>query len=129
MAIKGYWLVLPFAGLELLALGAAFHLTACRLRTREVILIDGDKLRVEQGRMRRTTRGLLGRPERSNEFPRGWVRVDLERRHEWYPSRLTISASGRRVVVGSFLPEKERKQLAQELRRMLAWRRFAGQPA
>jgi len=113
-ASMGLWLVLPFAGLELLALGGCLYHTACRLRVRELILISERTVRVERGR---------SCPWGVSEFPRGWARVTHCRgTHDWYPSRLTIGTAGRNVEVGAFLNESERQLLAAELTRLLVWR-------
>ena len=44
-ALQGFWPVLPFAGLELLALGAAFYLCLARSQWREIVSIDADVVR------------------------------------------------------------------------------------
>lgn len=107
----GLPLVLPFSGVELFALGAAFYLTARRGDVREVITISADGLVVETGR---------GGPETRAEFQRHWARVVLEPpRHGWYPSRLLIRSHGRAIEVGRFLNEQERRGLALELRAAL----------
>jgi len=38
----------------------------------------------------------------------------------WYPRRLWIGASGRRVEIGDFLVDEEKKELAAKLQRWLA---------
>jgi uncharacterized membrane protein len=103
-ALQGFWPVLPFAGLELLALGAAFYLCLARSQWREIVSIDADVVRVEKGR-------------RHAESPIAW-----------YPSRLMIAYQGRQVEIGRFLCEDERAALAGALRRGIrerldaAWR-------
>lgn len=110
--MQGYWPVLPFAGLELAALGWAFWLTRRRARIREYVLLDEARVVVEKhGR---------GDPERV-EFPRGWARVRLERaerRH--HPSRLLIGASGRHCEIGRFLSEDDRRSLGDRLAVLLS---------
>ncbi len=119
-ALHGFWPVLPFAGLELLALGAAFYLCLLRSQWRELVTIGADVIRVEKGRRQAEERW---------ECPSVWARVLLERSPiAWYPSRLMIAYQGRRVEIGSFLNEDERAALADALRRSIrerldeAWR-------
>ena len=100
-ALKGFWPVLPFAGLELLVLGAAFYLCHLRSQWCEVISINADHVRVEKGRRHAEERW---------ECPSFWARVQLEKSPiAWYPSRL--------VEIGRFLSEEERAALAVELQR------------
>ena len=103
----GLTLVLPFSGIEILALGAAFYLTAWRGGVQEVIIISKETIVIERGRQY---------PESRETFPRAWVRVVIERSwNSWYPSRLLIRSHGRAVEVGTFLNEEERCRLAEEL--------------
>lgn len=107
----GFWPVLPFAGIELLAVGCALYVVARRCRRREVISIDADRVHIERGH---------DRPESNWNLARYWARVVVERpRKRWYASRLLIRAQGCAVEVGSFLTEHERHRLATELSRNL----------
>ena len=111
-ALMGAWMVLPFAGLELLALGTGLYLTACRSMDVEVVSIHEDVIEVCKGRW-----GL----ESIVRIQRCWARVSLERSsHDWYPKRLLIWSHGKGVEIGCFLSEIERKNLARELRQAVA---------
>lgn len=117
---QGYWPVLPFAGLELLALGAAIYVVAHGGRRRQMITITADRIRVEKGRLR-SGRSSGGGPESCQEFPRAWARVELAKpRKGWYPSRLTVGASGKAIPVGEFLTDEEREELKARLEQLLA---------
>lgn len=107
----GFWLVLPFAGLEMLALGCGLYVVSQRCHQCEVISITADSIRIEKGRSRLEQQWLL---------ERFWARVVLEHcpRH-WYPSRLLIRSQGRAVEIGKFLNEDERLSLARALHRSL----------
>ena len=114
LAIAGYFwihgltLVLPFSGLELLALGAALYITAWRGGAREVITITDDSVYVETGR---------AGPVRRHDFQRYWTKVVLQRPWvAWHPSRLLLCSHGREIEVGRFLNEEERRGLAVILR-------------
>lgn len=109
-ALRGAWLVLPFAGAEMLLLVCALYL-ACRWsRHAEVIRVDGDSLTVQRGH---------ARPEEEHRFQRGWARVVLVRDPTgWYPSRLLLRSHGRSVEIGARLVEEERLELAEELARL-----------
>lgn len=107
-ALAGLPLVLPFAGLEVLVLGAGLYLSAVRGTTREVVSIGDGEISYQAGRHG---------PVCSDSFRRPWVHVVLERSGDgWYPSRLLLRSHGRQVEVGRFLDEQERLDLAQRLR-------------
>ena len=106
--VQGLTLVLPFSGLELLALGAALYITAWRGGAREVITITDDSVCVETGR---------AGPEQRRDFQRYWTKVVLQRPWvAWYPSKLLLCSHGREIEVGRFLNEEERRGLAQILK-------------
>lgn len=110
--LLGFWPVLPFAGLELAALGAALWLTQRRNRYREVLHFDDDRLRIEIG--------LLGDARRAQlDLPRGWTRVRVEPRYGHEASRLLLSCSGQHLSIGACLTDAERGQLAQRIAELL----------
>jgi uncharacterized membrane protein len=104
---QGAVLVLPFAWIELAAVGIAFMVYARHAADREHILLTGGRLVVE------TESG--GRLERA-EFNRDWVRVEpaVDDR-----SLIELSGQGRRVIVGRYMRPELRPVLARELRRAL----------
>ena len=107
----GFWLVLPFAGLELLALAAGLYLVARHNQQCQIIDLERDSIRIRSGRYRK---------ERHWVLPRIWARVVLERcPKRWYPSRLLICSHSQSVEIGRFLNEEERQRLASELSRSL----------
>jgi uncharacterized membrane protein len=110
-ALHGFWTVLPFAGLEILVLGAAFYLCLTRSQIREVVSVNASVVTVEKGRKI---------PEERWECPRAWARISLEPpQFAWYPSRLAIAFQGRQVELGAFLNEEERRALAAELQQVI----------
>lgn len=120
LAARGFWLVLPFAGIELAALFACIYVVSHAARRCEVVSIGDTTVRVEKGRERGRC-GYGGGPEETFEFMRAWVRVELSRKTgDWYPRRLWIGASGRRVELGEFLVDGEKAELAAELKRLLS---------
>jgi uncharacterized membrane protein len=108
---KGLWLVIPFAGFEILVLGAALYACACKAAEREVIDIGPDRVVVERGRYE---------PSKRFEFVRAWARVRLDASaSKSHPGRLLIGAHGNMIEIGSCLVEEERKGLANSLSREL----------
>lgn len=110
-AAAGAWLVLPFAGIELLALGGALYVVALRADSREVIAIRGDTVEVQRGRYA---------PAERWSFQRCWVQVILRvPRRSGYPCRLVLRGNGHELEVGRCLDDAERRLLANELRRRI----------
>ena len=111
-AAAGLWPVLPFAGAEWLALATALYLVQRRGHRMEVVSVRDGRVEVEKG-------SGASRAARWN-FPRGWVRVRLQRpRVRGHPSRLVLAMHGEEVALGDFLAEDERRQAAELLRRTL----------
>jgi len=105
--LQGAVLILPFAGLELAAVGIAFLVYARHAADGEHILLAGRRLVVE------LENG--GRLERA-EFDRDWVRVEPSAGDR---SLIEVSGQGRRVSVGRYLRPEQRPALARELRQAL----------
>lgn len=102
--LQGARMVMPFAWLELLAVGAAFLLYARHARDGEKIVLQGGQLVVEletAGRMQRA------------EFNRQWVRVEPK---SGDGSLIEVSGQGRSVRVGRHLRPELRPALAREIR-------------
>jgi uncharacterized membrane protein len=50
----------------------------------------------------------------------GWVQVKLEKpQYRGHPTKLAIKSHGKRIEIGRFLVESERKTLAEKLQKML----------
>ena len=105
--LQGALLILPFAWLELAAVGIAFLAYARHASDHEHILLQGRRLVVE--------RENAGRLDRA-EFDREWVRVEPVASDR---SLIEVSGQGRRVSVGRFVRPELRPVLAQEIRRAL----------
>ena len=120
LAIAGlFWshgavLVMPFAGLEMLAVGAALL-----LYTRHAA--DSELIRLRPGRL--TVRRISGPHVEQVDFAPAWVRIEPETNDR---SLIELSGQGRRISVGRFVRPELRRQLADELR--WALRRWQGRP-
>ena len=104
---QGALLVLPFAALELAAVGAAFLTYARHATDGETIWLEGRQLVVELE---------SGGHRQRAEFDRDWVRVKPSVSDR---SLVELSARGRRVNVGRYLRPELRPVLAQEIRMAL----------
>ena len=109
--VAGLWLVLPFAGAELLAVAAAFYLVLIRLQRIEVVSLRGEEVTVERGR-----KG----PEEQTAFPRAWAQVVLEEPPRGLgASHLFLRSHGRQTELGAGLSNEEREHLGEALVRAL----------
>ncbi|GAC1301733.1 MAG: hypothetical protein NVSMB10_01680 [Steroidobacteraceae bacterium] len=107
----GFWPVLPFWALEMLALGLALRASMRRRRYTQVVTITDSEVRL----VTRSKRG-----EAKQEFARHWAKVRLRSpRARPHPSQLLIESRGRAFEVGSFLTEEERRALAERLRNLV----------
>lgn len=109
--MQGVSLILPFAGLEMLAVGVAMLIYARHARDREVIAIDACHLHVEHR---------CGSRLDQADFDLAWVRIEPSSNDR---SLIELSGRGQRMAVGRFLRPELRSQLAEELRHALrCWR-------
>lgn len=106
---QGARMVMTFAWIELLAVGAAVLLYARHAADRELIALHRDTLTVEHACGNRVERV---------EFQRAWVCVEPRSGDR---SLIELSGQGRRIAVGRFIRPELRRHLADELR--LALRR------
>jgi uncharacterized membrane protein len=105
--LAGAWLVFPFAGLELLALGFAFYVIHCHSGDYESITIAGDDLAIEKRDYKNTSRVV---------FHRYWARVVL-RDTPSGEQRLWLRSHGKEVEFGRYLNNDARLILASQLKR------------
>lgn len=110
--LQGAPLVMPFAGLELVAVATALLLYARHATDREAIVLRPGSLVVERA---------SGRHVERVEFAPAWVRVEPEHGDR---SLVELSGQGQRISVGRFVRPEMRRQLAEELR--WALRRWQG---
>jgi len=106
--LQGLWLVLPFSGLEMLALGYCLYLTSRKVYRREVIILARDRTRIEKG---------VQRVDQSWEFETPWLRlIDEKVEPPGKQRKLAIGSHGNYVEVGDFLDNFEKDALAFKLK-------------
>lgn len=104
-ALAGAWMVLPFAGLELLALAYAFYLIRCHAGDYESITISGDRLAVEKHDYKNTSQVV---------FHRYWAQIVL-RDAPGGEQRLWLRSHGKEVEIGRYMNNEQRLVLARQL--------------
>jgi uncharacterized membrane protein len=105
----GYWLILPFAGLEIGVLAWAFESFCRRADDYESLHICGDEIQVE----RRQGKNLERRTLNSH-----WARLVIVGAKPGRRVELALLSHGQTTELGLFLTDEERMELAGELQ---AW--------
>lgn len=105
--LHGAWMIMPIAGLELIAVGIAFLVYARHATDGERLVLQGGQLLVEQCHAGKISVA---------QFDRQIVRVE-----PWMDDRslIELSGQGRRVQVGRYIRPELRSHLARELRMAL----------
>jgi uncharacterized membrane protein len=102
----GAWMVLPFTGLECLAVAAAFYYMQCHSKDYESITISESDLTIEKRHYKSLTQ---------QSFNRYWAKVylrDLPNGHH----ELRVRSHGKEVCFGNrYLDDEQRIKLAKEL--------------
>jgi len=105
-AALGAWLVLPFAGLEMLVLYLAFRYIDRHAGDYERIAIAGGRVEVEFFEGGRTRR---------HEFTSCWAQIVVD----GDGSRLALRSHGRELEIGRLGDNAQRLDIARELKRQL----------
>jgi uncharacterized membrane protein len=112
-AWHGASVVVAFAGIELLAVGAALLVYARHARDGDTLTLSGQWLAIEQACGARTEQTRLRTP---------WVSIEPSAGEG---SLVEIRGEGRRVCVGRFVRPERRAALAREIRQALREARLA----
>jgi len=100
----GAWMVLPFACLEVLALGVAFAIHARHVLDYERIVLGPSGLEVETS---------VGATLNRQRFGAVWLRVHYAGHRR---ELIELASAGKTIEVGRFIPEAQRPEFAAELR-------------
>jgi uncharacterized membrane protein len=107
-AVQGLWLVLPFPGLEMLALGIVLYLVSRDGSRRQIITVNNSKVRIEKG---------VYHCDQSWEFNSAWVRLNYQYAGPTGSLRkLELGVHGNYIEVGEFLSNIEKDALAFQLK-------------
>ncbi len=106
--LAGFWIVLPFAGIELLLVGTAFVIYArhaadyemIELQPHQLILVMADGTKLTQ-----------------LEWSPQWAKLSYNGK---YKAPLLFSHKGQQVKIGKFIAEKDKSALHRELKAALA---------
>lgn len=106
--LAGYWIVLPFAGIELGVLALAFLIYARHANDFEMIEIDSLKLRVTI---------VHGARIKQIDLVTQWTKLEYRGR---FRDPLVLKSEGKQVFLGRFIAEKDKPSLQRDLKLALA---------
>jgi uncharacterized membrane protein len=110
-AALGAWPILPFAGLEMLALGSALYYVNWKLQYRHVITLSDEAVRIDKG---------YYAPRQSWTFLREETDLAITpEKHPWEGPELCVHNRHQQVSIGEFLNRDDCLQLAGLLCREL----------
>ncbi len=111
MATFGLWMVIPFAGAEIILIVVCLYLTLKRLSRKEVITLNNEAIRLEWG---------YNQPDVTVNLPRRFSRLSYSCPENIFEvGDLSVSAHGKRYALGSSLNREEKKELYTELQNAL----------
>lgn len=106
-ASRGLWLILPFAGLEIIFLFCCVYIRVRANHSTEVITFDETTVIVERG---------YDRAEESWKYNRLWTKIFVKQpAYRGYPKRIFIRSHGKEQELGSFLNKQDKEVLIKDL--------------
>ena len=110
-AMSGLWMIVPFAGAEVIALVALMYHVARKCHRQQVIYVEQDRIRVEEG---------YHSPRFAWDSELFWTRLIVNKSpHTWHPDKLILRGRQRQIEIGEFLNEEDKKQLVAKLRSLV----------
>lgn len=107
-ALIGAWVILPFAGLEMLTLGSALYYVSWKLSYQEVIVITEDSVTVDKG---------VYKPRKSWLFTREDLSLSVQPQvHEWSTPVIQLRHKQSLVEIGEFLNQSDCRSLLSLLK-------------
>jgi uncharacterized membrane protein len=105
----GVWLVMPFVGLELVALAYAFYYINAHENDYESITIEGEKLEIKTC-YRGEVKNKILNPYWTKLVQRELANGELE---------LGLMSHGKEIVVGKYLTRDQRQTIAEQLKKRI----------
>jgi uncharacterized membrane protein len=110
--LAGAWLVLPFAGLEIIVAGLALRSVARRSNDYEQLIVEDGRMTITYFRSGESSR---------IEFPCYWARIVLQPGpSKWRSPRLFICSHGQALEIGACMNDEEKQALAEDLKSVVS---------
>jgi uncharacterized membrane protein len=107
-ALIGAWPILPFAGLEMLALGSTLYYVCWKLRYRHVVTLEDTSVLIQKGHYH---------PRQQWRFDRDSTTLQVTTQpHPWDAPLISLCSRGEQVSLGDFLSKDDANALVQLLR-------------
>ena len=108
-ALFGLWVILPFAGIEIIALVSLVYWVAHQCRRKQVITLEDNRILVETG---------YTLPKTSWESELFFTRLFIDKPpyRNGKPSKLFLRGKQHQLEIGEFLNEEDKQKLITELR-------------
>lgn len=101
--IAGTWVMLPFAGLEILALSTGLYYVSWKLSYQHVIILSNTTLTIEKG---------IYRPRGRWQWRKQHSRlITTPPKHDWEAPTLTLSNDEQSIAIGNFLNRDDANEL------------------
>lgn len=111
-AMIGMWMILPFTGLEVLALVTVVYYVAHKCHRIEVIHVSDEEVLVERG---------YRRPQSNWSSETFWTRMIVSRQERpWHPLRVFLRGRDGQIEIGAFLNDDDKRILIKQLRQFVA---------
>ena len=114
----GVWMILPFAGFEIMCVAVAFWWLERAIDDRDCVEVTESRVKIDRYRRQHAQRF---------EFNRGWLSTELKRDRMGGSHGVRLLQSGRCVELLEFLPVAEQHEALRDLRAALATRQFVRQ--
>jgi len=107
-ALVGAWPILPFAGLEMLAVASALYYVCWKLQYRHVVTLEENKVRIHKGHYH---------PRQQWCFDRDNTTIQVvSQPHPWDAPQISLCNRGEQLTLGEFLSKEDTNTLLQRLR-------------
>ena len=111
-ALAGLWMILPFAGFEVMAIVVLMYHVARKCHRQQVIYLGDGKIRVESG---------YRSPQLAWADEVFWTRLIVNKaEHPWHPDTLILRGRQQQIEIGEFLNAEDKKQLVAQLRTVVS---------
>lgn len=107
----GMWMILPFTGLEVIALVTVVYYVAHKCHRIEVIHVSNGQLRVERG---------YRKPQSNWSSDLFWTRLIVSpQERPWHPLRIFLRGRDGQIEIGAFLNDDDKRILIRQLRQFV----------
>ena len=111
-SLAGYWMILPFAGIEVLTLVTFMYWVSHQCYRQQVIHFHDNHICVESGRHS---------PQQTWESELFWTRLVIRKPpYRGHPETLLLRSRQEQVEIGEFLNEEDKEKLVTELRKVIS---------